>query len=446
MTPNTTQIVVVGAGISGLAAAWALRQAGCDCLVLEAQPRCGGSIQTGHEQGFIYEGGPDSFLALKPAAAGLCQELGLADELIGTEPQRGGPRLLHRGRLQPLPRGLSSLAPKRLGPLLRSPLFSLTTKAALAWHWRARGESAAAPPGEDESVATYLQRRYGRRAGHAFAATITGPLLAGVYGGTAAQISAARMQPRRAVARITLAPAPPLFLSLRSGMGTLVETLAARLQGSVRLRCRVRFLAPASAGYRLELESGESLAASAVILALPAPAAATLLAPLDAALSAPLAAIPTTSSVNLNLGFRSAPPLPPGHGFLADSSAAPLLACTFAHQKFAGRALAGGALLRLFYGPALAEAADAALADRALADLATILHITAAPDLVRMRHSYGALPLYSPGHATRLRRLTEALAHHPLLALAGNAYDGVGVPDCIASGRAAAARVLAALA
>lgn len=437
MTSSSALTAIIGGGIAGLTAAWTLQQAGHACVVLEASDRCGGSIRSEQANGFLFEGGPDSFLASKPAAFELCRELGIEEELIGTEPQPGGPRLLYRGQMQPLPAGWRMLAPTRLGPVLRSPLFSPAVKAALAWRWW----RSATPPRAEETVAAYLDRRFGCRVGRAFTRIVVQPLLAGVYGGAAGQLSAALAQPP---------PKPPssgldrnsMFLTLRTGMGALVEHLTERLAPHIHLQCGVRTIAATPTGYRMALDGGQTLDAARVILAVPAWYAATLLQPLDASLAALLAPIAFSSSVNVNLAYRQSPSLPAGHGFLA-VDAPGLLACTFAHQKFSGRAPAGGALLRLFYGPAAADQSDNLLEARARADLVSTLRITAPPDMVRIQCCHRAIPQYGVDHSERLRQLNTVLVSHPRLALAGNAYGGVGVPDCIASGRAAAARLLA---
>ncbi|TAN21285.1 MAG: FAD-dependent oxidoreductase [Acidobacteria bacterium] len=473
MTTSSGLTAIIGGGIAGLSAAWTLQQAGRACVVLEASDRWGGAIASERVDGFLLEGGPDSFLAGKPAAVELCRELGLEGELIGTEPQPGGPRLLHRGHtrqlgdaliasgrpfpgsdtrpqpdqreggsnqrwpchLQPLPAGWRMLAPTRLGPVLRSPLFSPAVKAAVIWHW----PRTAAPPREDETVAAYLERRFGRHAGRAFTQIIVQPLLAGVYGGRADCLSA--VPPSAPGDRPSGAP---IFMTLRGGMGTLVAKLVERLQPCLRAHSCVQAIARNGAGFRLELEQGDPLDASSLIVAAPAWRAATLLRDFDAELAAPLASIPFSSSVNVNLAYRTAPALPPGHGFLAGGDS-DLQACTFAHQKFSGRAPAGAALLRLFYGEALAEAANALIEAHARADVAAILGVTQPPDLVRIRACRRALPQYTVGHNERVKRLLAALERYPRLALAGNAYAGVGVPDCIASGVAAAARITSAL-
>ncbi|MGH9467245.1 MAG: protoporphyrinogen oxidase [Terriglobales bacterium] len=431
-------IVIVGSGISGLAAAWALDRAGEDFLLLEADTRPGGVISTGREDGFVYEGGPDSFLATKPAAVELCQELGLTEELIGAQPQPGGPRLLYQGRMLPLPAGWRMLAPTRLAPLLRSPLLSPATKTAVALHW----SRAPVAPEATETAAAYLERRFGARAGRELARTIVQPLAAGVYGGAADQLSAAALQPRA-----RRGAGGPVFLTLRGGMEGMVAALTQRLRARVRTRSRVARLLRRDSGYLLALEGGEIVAAEGVIVALPAWQAADLLQELDLALASTLAEIPYASSVNANLAFRTAPALPAGHGFLVAGGETTgqipaLLACTFAHQKFAGRAPAGGALLRLFYGESATTLSDEGILARARADLHRTLGVAQEPDFVRLRRAPRAMPQYTVGHAERLRRIAAALVRYPRLALAGNAFEGVGVPDCIASGRSAATGVL----
>ncbi|HET9783853.1 MAG TPA: protoporphyrinogen oxidase [Terriglobales bacterium] len=433
--PATT--VIIGGGIAGLSAAWELQRAGRPFLLLEAAPRCGGVIATRSRDGFLAEAGPESFLAFKPAAAELCRELGLEDELIPPLPNPAGAQVWIEGRYVPLPGGWRLLHPTQLEPLQTSPLFSAGTRAAFAARWVDTG----APPADDESVAAYLRRRWGSEAGQEIADRIVGPLLAGVYGGDIEQLSAAAAAPPPG-AGAAAPPAGPMFLTLRDGMSLLVEALLRQLPADA-IRCTqpVTALEEDAGGYRIRLGSGECLRAVAVILAVPAFHAATMLRGLDAALAKTLAAIPYASSVNINCAFRSAPSLPPGHGFLA-VGAAPLLACTFAHQKFAGRAPAVAALLRLFYGDATADWADERLLEQARHDLAACCAITRAPDWFELRRCPRALPQYTVGHARRQAAITQALSRHAGLGLAGGAYQGVGMPDCIASGRAAAQRVL----
>ncbi|HUX66702.1 MAG TPA: protoporphyrinogen oxidase [Terriglobales bacterium] len=439
-------IAIVGAGIAGLSAAWELARAGRrDFVLLEASPRAGGVIATESHDGFVFEAGPDSFLTSKPAGATLCRELGLEAEMIPTLPNPGGARIWHRGRFHPLPAGWQMLAPTRLRPLLASGVSTGLLRPGVKLGLAARWWRTPPPPPGEESVAQYLRRRFGRVAGQALADTIAGPLLAGVYGGNCEQLSAAGFlaasapRPPAAHAR---PPGASLFTSLQGGMGSLIEALVAHLPpGALRLASPVAGLRPApGGGYRLELASGEALEAAAVIVATPAWAAAQLLGPLDPALAEPLAAIPYASSVNVNLAYAAAPALPAGHGFLASrGQGVRLLACTFAHQKFAHRAPPGGAVLRVFYGGELAQAPEAEVAALAQAELRQLLGLATSPLRLAVRRCSRAMAQVTVGHQARLAALAAAAARHPRLRLAGNAYQGIGVPDCIATGRAAAA-------
>jgi len=437
------QTIIVGAGIAGLSAAWELTRTGHPVTVLEASGRAGGVIASRAHEGFLAEQGPDSYVRSKPEFAALCRELGIEDEIIAAQPQPGGARVLHRGSLQPLPAGWRMIAPTRLAPVLRSPLFPLAVKWAALRHWRGRRGGQGEAAGE-ESIATYLRRRFGDRAGQAFADTVAGPMAAGVYGGDAEHLRLPPLPPAAPAG----AAAAATFASLRGGMGALVTALQAQLPpGVLHLGTPVAGITAApGGGFQVHPAAGPARAADAVIVATPAWRAAELLADLDTALAAPLAAIPYGSSLNLNLGYAPAPVLPPGYGFLAPRAEGyQLLACTFAHQKFPHRAPPGAALVRVFYsGAALAHDDDAAVA-LARRELRAILGITAAPVWTHLQRAPRSLPQYTVGHGARLAALQHAMARHPQLALAGSAYQGVGVPDCIASGRAAARRVAAAL-
>ncbi|HEY8054840.1 MAG TPA: FAD-dependent oxidoreductase [Terriglobales bacterium] len=429
--------VIIGGGIAGLSAAWELHRAGRPFLLLEAAAQCGGAIASRPRDGFLPEAGPESFLAAKPAAAELCRELGLGDDLIPPLPNPAGAQVWLEGRYVPLPAGWRLLHPSQLPPLLDAPLFTPATRTAFADHWN----DNTAPPADTESVADYLRRRWGREAGQEIADRVVGPLLAGVYGGDIEQLSAAAAAPHTATPEgrePVRAPNAPMFLTLRTGMSSLIEALLRQLPAAaIRTAQPVTAVEASDGGYRVRLGSGESLTAATVIVAAPAFRAAEILQPLDPALAAELAAIPYASSLNLNCAFRVAPAVPAGHGFLA-VGAAPLLACTFAHQKFAGRAPAGAALLRLFYSDATCTWPDAQILDQARSDLAACCGITVAPDWCDLQRCPRALPQYTVGHARRQAAIALALTRHPGVHLAGNAYHGVGLPDCIASGRAAA--------
>lgn len=429
-------IAIIGGGLAGLSAAWELHKSGvADFDLLEAGDRLGGVARSERRHGFLLESGPESFLARKPAAAQLCRELGLEGELIA--PLTTTARIWHRGRLHALPAGWRMIEPGRLLPALRSSLLSPRAKWDIARHWRQRPESGH----DDESVFGYLEHRYGRWGGREIAERLAAPLLAGVFGGQAEQLGIEMLRP----------PAPstpaagPAFLTLRTGIGTLIYGLEKALPAErIRKEHRVRAIRATSAHrFRLETEPG-TIEADAVILAVPAWAAAELLRDLDFGLAELLAAIPYASSANLNLAFSAAPPLPAGSGFLVPrGEGLRLVAGTFVHQKFAGRAPAGAALVRLFYGADEVGLDDSTLSELALRELGRVVAVPP-PDFVQITRCGSAMPQYTVGHGGRLQGIRQRMHLHPRLALAGNAFEGVGVPDCIASGRAAARQVMTA--
>jgi oxygen-dependent protoporphyrinogen oxidase len=454
-------VAVIGAGIAGLAAAWELRRRGVENLrVFEAAPRPGGVIQSEARAGFRFEGGPDSFLTAKSSATELCRAVGLGDALVGCAAAQPRSWILHRQRLEPLPEGWQFLAAARAGPVLRTRLLSWPAKLHLAREFAA---PAAVATG-DASVADSVRARFGAEV----LDTLVTPLLAGVYGGDPEALSFAATLPRFAelAAKGSIGRAlwrqarrsrnggqtpQPLFVTLQDGMESLPRALAAAL-GAERLRCGAAVTAVRplpGGGYELRLSDGVQAAAAAVIFAAPARVGVALLRELDGELAAALGAIPYASAATVHLAYSSAPALPSGFGFLAPRrEGRRLLAATFVHQKFPHRAPPGGALLRFFYGGALDPEA-VALDDSELAMLASeeargILGVGAAPDWVHIHRWPQAMPQYTVGHAERLARIAARQARHPGLALAGAAYRGIGVPDAIASGQAAAQLVTGA--
>ena len=474
MTPH---VVIVGGGVSGLAAARALRaavpEAHLTVTVLEASARVGGKVRTervpgadgqgaGDGGGYVLEHGPDLFLTRKPDVAALCGALGLALEPTTTQPRRT--YVLRQGRLFEMPEGLSGLVPARIGPLLRSPLLS----------WRGRLRALAEPlvpawRGGDLTVERFLARRMGAEAYN----TLVAPLLSGVYGDGAVLSTDATVPELRALerrhgslgrafwAQRRAAPAAPAsggepavrggtaFASVPGGLETLVERLRADLPGvTVRTGAPVRRIARDGAGYAVELDA-ETLRADAVLVALPANAAAPLLAGLDGDLAAPLAAIPHEGVALATLAFARADVPHPldAHGYLVPpNETGAVRAVTWTTSKFGGRAPEGVALFRLFFrAPGAVGEADDVLVARASDELARTLGARGTLLLTRVSRWPAGLPRYTLGHPARVAAIEARLAEHAGLFLAGPSLRGAGLPDAVRQSHAAAHAVLAFL-
>ena len=452
--------VVVGGGIAGLAAARRLEALLPDAAValVEREPRLGGKLLTERVDGFVIEGAPDSFLSRKERGVGLCEELGLADELVGRRPENEHSFVRRGGVLHPLPAGLTGLIPTSLQAVAESALLSAEGKERIA----AEVDLPPMPAGDDESVASFVTRRLGREAYE----WLVEPLVTGIYGGDGEQLSLQATFPdlraleleHGSLVRGLLAQSRPNakyppFVTLRSGMDTLVTALVGRLSRTTRLTGRPALaIGKQSGGYVVKLNGGEVLDADGVVVAVPAFAAAELLSELDPDLAATHAEIPYASSVLVTLGYmgQDAVHSLAGYGYViprAESS--DVLACTWTSSKWEGRAPGAHVLIRVYAG----RFGDRGLTTESDEDLVALareemrrLGIDARPMLVRVHRWPRGMPQYVLGHTERLERIDAALARHPGLALAGAAYRGVGIPDCIHSGEEAARSLARSLA
>ncbi len=479
------RIAIIGGGIAGLAAAYELektRQSGVpvEYELYEAGPRLGGVIASmvvngpGAEQ-TVLELGPDSFLTEKPAAIELCRELGLGDDLVRSNDAERKTFILVGKRLVALPDGLMFLVPTKLLPTALTGLFSWPTKIRM-------GLELLHPPRPhvgDESVAALVKRHYGQEA----VDRLADPLLSGIYGGDSAQLSAQAVLPRmveletkygsltkgmlagmRAAAQAKAAASSsgkvaeprPLFTTLRNGLQQLVDAVVGRLDASrLHLQSPIGGLSRVGAQWALVGAEGvaEGLAEDlfdAVIVATPAWSAANLLGGVDSALAEELGGIPYSSSITVNLMYDGAEfdALPPGFGFLVPVvEGRAMLACTFLHRKFPGRTAVGKTVLRAFLGGArnaglLAES-DEVLTRIVRKELFEILQISVAPERVEITRWPRAMAQYAVGHKDRQIRIQNRLSELPGLRLAGNAYDGIGISDCIRLGRGAARELVA---
>jgi protoporphyrinogen/coproporphyrinogen III oxidase len=462
------RIAIVGGGISGLSAAFAIEQqrrrasAQVEYTLFEASPELGGVLKTEQVDGCQVEAGPDSFLTEKPWASDLCVELGLGDQLIGSNDADRKTYILVDGKLVVLPDGLMFMVPTKILPTVFSSLFSVSTKLRMAREW-------FHPPGradEDESVAALVERHYGPE----MVDRLADPLLSGVYGGEAAHLSVRAVLPRFAdmeakygslgramlAARAKMAggnsPARPLFTSLKNGMQQMVDSVKGRLTASfVRTNVKVDAVHSISDGW-LVSTGGRSDQYDGVILATPAHVTSTLLQAASPQLASELSGIAYTSSITVNLGYdrRVRDALPPGFGFLIPRSEGwRMLACTFVHNKFPHRAPEDRALLRCFIGGSRNEqmlnASSADIVKIVQEELGAILGISAEPIFSRVYRWKSAMAQYGVGHLERLDRIERLRQQLPGLYFAGNAYRGIGVPDCVRSGGEAAAIALASL-
>jgi len=472
------RIAVIGGGTAGIAAAYELEQARAEGLAVEytlfeARARLGGALASEVVDGAVLERGPDSFLTEKPAAAELCRDLGLAADLTPSNDARRKTWIVVGNRLVPLPDGLMFLVPTKLMPTALSPLFSLPTKLRMALELLHPPQ----PSGEaDVTVAALVERHFGREV----VDRLADPLLSGIYGGDASQLSARTVLPRllqmesrygsltrgmlaahrEMQARIKTAGGaqaapPPIFTTLRGGMQQIVDVIEATLNPSW-----VRRSSPVSAVEKRAdcwiVEQGGGVGAfDAVIVATPAWVAAELLARVDAALAEELRGVPYSSSITVNLVYDESRlgRLPEGFGFLVPAiEGRALLACTFVHRKFLGRTPPGKAVLRAFLGgmrnEALLDASDEQISATVRRELGEILGAAVfgagvEPEHIQITRWPRTMAQYAVGHQERKQRIAARVAGLSGLRLAGNAYDGIGVPDCIRLGRQAARELVA---
>jgi len=457
---------VLGGGISGLTAAYRLLQQGADVELLEAGARVGGLLGTERIDACVVETGADSILTEKPWAVALARELGLESEIIGTRTGSRGAYIVHGGKLERVPAGFSLLAPLDLTALARSPLLSPQGKLRAALDFvLPRGT------GEDESLESFVVRRFGRELFERLAQ----PLAGGIYGADPAKLSLRATMPRfleiereygsvtrgmRARARLAASSGGSadgaatgarygLFAAFKGGMQALVDALASALGERVQTRSMATALYGSERGFRVEVRGG-SRQYDAVVVALPAHAAAQTLAGFDATLSGELAAIQYASAATITLCWpRAAIPHPlDAFGFVVPTiEQRSIIASTWASVKYDGRAPEDSALIRVFVGghrgQHLVDYGDAELTSIARRELEQLIGVAAAPAWSLVKRYVRAMPQYHVGHQGRVARIELQERQHARFALAGNAYRGVGIPDAVKSGEDAARRVLA---
>ena len=422
------RIAIIGGGVSGLTAAYTIeqkRQSGTPVqyVLFESRVRLGGVLVTDRVDGCLVEGGPDSFLTEKTWAAELCTKIGLGDQLIGSNDSLRKTYIVNKGKLVELPDGLMFMVPTKIMPTVRSPLFSLGTKIRMAAEWFRPPHKAL----EDETVAQMIERHYGSE----MVELLADPLLSGIYGGDASQLSVRAVLPRFAdmeskhgslgrgmlkarknIATAENEPARPVFTSLKGGMQQMADTLVARLDApSLKKSAPVQSLIRQDNGWTV-CAGYQTDHFDAVIIAAPAHAASALLETIDENLSHDLGEIQYSSSATVALGYDESVrrSLPRGFGFLIPrSEGRRLLAATFVHNKFPHRAPENRALIRCFLGGArdeqILQMAEAEIVQLVRSELREIIELTAEPLFARVYKWKSVMAQYSVGHLERVQRI-----------------------------------------
>lgn len=461
------KVAIIGGGISGLSAAFYLgkeRAAGApvEYTLFESAPRLGGSMYSERIDGCVVEAGPDSFLTEKPWAINLCQEIGLGDQLIGSNDALRKTYIVVKNRLIAMPDGLMFMVPTKLIPTALTSLFSLGTKIRMGLELL----HAPRPVGHDETVEDMVKRHFGSEV----VDRLADPLLSGVYGGDAASLSVRAVLPRfvemeekygslsramiaahnkmlEARKKAPQAAPKPLFTSLKDGMQQMVSAIEDRLdRASIRTGMTIESIARAGSDWQVKTSAGYERF-DGVVLATPAKIAGKLIQGVAPELAADLAGIVYSSSVTITLGYtmEQLQGLPPGFGYLVPrSEGTRMLACTFVHNKFPHRAPEDRGIIRCFLGgirdEKVLELGDDEIRETCIRELRKVLKLDALadPKFIRIYRWKGAMAQYTPGHLERVKRIDLAVKSIPGLAIAGNAFKGIGVPDCVRSGQEAA--------
>jgi oxygen-dependent protoporphyrinogen oxidase len=444
------EVVIIGGGIAGLATAYELSRRNVSFLVLEERSRAGGVILSEQIDGFTIDGGPDSLIVQKREGIALCRELGLGDRLVPTLP----PRLAYiqrGGRLHPLPAASVMGIPTKFGPFIRTKLFSWPGKMRMGAEWFVPAKKDDA----DESIGSFIGRRFGREAVEFLAE----PLLAGIHAGDVDRLSIRALFPRfveaerkhgsllRAFSRPNPESQTPnpdgVFRSLPGGLSELVDALVRVLpRDSIALGATVERIERGE-GFCIHVANRPPIRARTLVVAAPAFAAATMLRGVDADLSAACGSVPYASAATVALAFdRSAVAHPlTGSGYVVPRAENPaILAASWLSSKWPHRAPAGKLLMRTFLGgardPRVLDQSDAELVRLSLDAITPILGISAPPLFSRLYRWNRANAQHDVGHLARMQSIERALAKHPGLFVTGSGFRGVGIPDCVADGRA----------
>ncbi len=467
------KVLIVGGGISGLATAYRLTELSrqtavpLEITLLESKPRLGGVIETKHQNGFLLEGGPDSFISEKPAALELSKRLGIAEAVTGTNEKFRKSFVYKKGKLVQVPEGFYLIAPSQIRAFLETPLLSWATKLRMGCDLfipRRAGDG-------DESVGSFVRRRFGETT----LREIAQPMIGGIYTADPERLSLEATMPqflemeraygsvirglfarkklgKKNAAKVASGPRYSLFLSYREGMEQLIRTLVSKMPEVHFKTCAPAVRLSRNVGWEIVVESGVTYGADAVCLALPAHQASRLLEVAAPALSRDLSAIPYESVATVNLAYRRAdiPHSLCGFGFVVPAfTKRKIVACSFSSVKFPGRAPEGMALLRVFAGGALHREVyaleDDAMVQTITEELRHYLGVEAKPLFTSVSRYPLSMPQYPVGQLAQVTSLQVQLMAFPGLSLAGNGYRGIGVPDCVKGAELAAETLMAHL-
>ncbi len=453
------RVVILGAGITGLACAYELVKRGASPLILEASDRVGGKVLSpvGNRDGLVFEGGPDSFVTTKPAALDLVIELGLEDQLLTTHAEKKGMWVYTRGRLRRFPEGLLLMAPTKIRAFLASDVIGWFAKIRMGFDFFL----PAGDPDHDESIGAFAKRRFGIEAAESF----INPVMAGIHSGDPDRLSLKStvlqfFQMERKYGSVWRAmragskkrpPAKPgrsMFMTLRGGLEVMTQEILKRLPAqTVRYNARVESVhAVPSGGFEIRLADGETISADRIVCTLPSPIAAPIFKPVSEPLSRALASIPFASTSTISVAYEEKdipPSIVNGFGFVVDRRERRTISgATYSSTKFPGRIPEGTVLIRCFAGGAGREADldkdDDALVESVRSDLKLMAGLDAKPVDARVARWPDASPQYEVGHEERIVGIEAALGDQKGLVFAGASYRGVGLPDCIRSGQEAA--------
>ncbi|TWT58781.1 Protoporphyrinogen oxidase [Thalassoglobus neptunius] len=464
--PPAKEIAIVGAGISGLAAAYHLLELSQEhsqpvkLTIFDAAKRIGGAFGTEQIGDYRIERGADSFVTNKPWGVRLCERLGIQDQLISTNPEFRRALILHRGKPVETPAGFQLLGPTELWPMLKSPLLSLPGKLRVAQEMFVRRKAS----NEDESLASFVRRRFGQE----LLDNIVQPMVGGIYTSDPERLSLQATLPRflelearygsviRGLRKLKQGSSPAsgarygLFVTPAQGMQQLLNSLVEKIEESatIELKTKVQGIRPDADRIQIEFAEAPPRCFDGVVLALPAYLSASLLESANPDLSSSLSEIDYASSAIVVSGHQLDDIEHPLDAFglvIPHRERRRILAVSFLSRKFPDRAPVGKVVLRTFVGGAMqpgeVEFSDDQIMDTVRIELRSVLGVQGTPDFMKIVRYDRAMPQYEVGHLQRVERIRSQMDDLQGVALAGNAFVGVGIPDCIRSGEEAAEKV-----